>query len=96
LLYYYQEVFREAKEITSVKKAKEYTLKYLKEKGLQIESLKDKLNKEYRNELIMELKKKTNLLYRGIANILGFSRCLVIKEKRVKKNDREPLLMLSN
>ena len=75
----YQEVFKETKEITSVKKAKEYVSKYLKEKGLQIESLKDKINKEYRNKLIMELTKKTNLSYREIASILGFSRWLVIK-----------------
>jgi biotin operon repressor len=57
--------------------------RYLKEKGLQIESLKDKINKEYRNKLIMELTEKTNLSYREIANILGFSRRIV--EKRVNK-----------
>ncbi|MBA7494607.1 hypothetical protein ES702_05184 [subsurface metagenome] len=79
----YQEVFREVKEITSVEKAKEYVSRYLKEKGLQIESLKDKINKEYRNKLIIELTEKTNLSYREIANILGFSRRIV--EKRVKK-----------
>jgi biotin operon repressor len=57
--------------------------RYLKEKGLQIESLKDKINKEYRNKLIMELTEKTNLSYREIANILGFSRRIV--EKRVNE-----------
>ena len=75
----YQEVFREVKEMTSVKKAKEYVSRYLKEKGLQIESLKAKKNKEYRNKLIIELTEKTNLSYREIADILGFSRWLVIK-----------------
>ena len=75
----YQEVFREVKEITSVKKAKEYVSRYLKEKGLQIESLKAKKNKEYRDKLIIELTEKTNLSYREIADILGFSRWLVIK-----------------
>jgi REP element-mobilizing transposase RayT/biotin operon repressor len=79
----YQEVFREVKEITSVEKAKKYVSRYLKEKGLQIESLKDKVNKEYRDELIIELKEKTNLSYREMANILGFSREVV--EKRVNK-----------
>jgi len=79
----YQEVFKEAKEITSVEKTKEYTSRYLKEKGLQIESLKDKINKEYRDKLIIELIEKTNLSYREIANILGFSRRVV--EKRVNK-----------
>ena len=79
----YQEIFREAKEITSVEKAKEYVSRYLKEKGLQIESLKDKINKEYREELIRELTEKTNLSYREIANILGFSRKVI--EKRVNK-----------
>ncbi len=79
----YQEIFREAKEITSVEKAKEYVSRYLKEKGLQIESLKDKINKEYREELIIELTEKTNLSYREIANILGFSRKVI--EKRVNK-----------
>ncbi len=79
----YQEVFREVKEITSVEKAKEYASRYLKEKSLQIESLKAKINKEYRDKLIIELTEKTNLSYREIANILGFSRWLVIK--RVKK-----------
>jgi DNA-directed RNA polymerase specialized sigma subunit len=81
----YQEVFGEVKEITSVKKAKEYASKYLKEKGLQMESLKAKVNKEYRDKLIIELTEKTNLSYREIGNILGFSRWLVIKWKGVKK-----------
>jgi DNA-directed RNA polymerase specialized sigma subunit len=80
----YQEVFKEAKEITSVEKTKEYTSRYLKEKGLQIESLKDKINKEYRDKLILELTEKTNLSYREIANILGFSRWLVIKGVKKK------------
>jgi len=80
----YQEVFKEAKEITSVEKTKEYTSRYLKEKGLQIESLKDKINKEYRDKLIIELTEKTNLSYREIANILGFSRWLVIKGVKKK------------
>jgi len=80
----YQEVFREVKEITSVKKTKEYVSRYLKEKGLQIESLKAKKNKEYRDMLIIELTKKTNLSYREIANILGFSRWLVIKGVKEK------------
>jgi len=79
----YQEVFREAKEITSVEKAKEYASRHLKEKGLQIESLKDKINKEHKDKLIIELTEKTNLSYREIANILGFSRRVV--EKRVNK-----------
>jgi len=80
----YQEVFREIKEITSIEKAKEYASRYLKEKGLQIESLKAKINKEYRDKLIIELTEKTNLSYREIANILGFSRWLVIKEVNKK------------
>jgi len=75
----YQEVFIEIKEITSIKKAKEHVTRCLKEKGLQIESLKAKANKECRDKLIIELTKKTNLSYREIANILGFSRWLVIK-----------------
>ena len=70
----YQEVFREVKEIASAKKAKEHVSRYLKEKGLQIESLKGKINKEYRDKAIIELKEKTNLSYREIGNILGFSR----------------------
>ena len=80
----YEEIFREVKEITSIKKAKEYASSYLKEKGLQIESLKDKVNKEYRDKLIIELIEKTNLSYREIANILGFSRWLVIKGVKEK------------
>jgi len=79
----YQEVFREVKEITSVEKAKEYALRYLKEKGLQAEPLKGKVNKEHRGKLILELKEKTNLSYREIGNILGFSRWTV--ERRVNK-----------
>ena len=79
----YQEVFREVKEITSIEKAKEYVSRYLKEKGLQIESLKNKANKEYRDKLIIELKTKTNLSTREIANVLGFGRWIV--EKRVIK-----------
>ena len=50
-----------------------------------MESLKAKINKEYRDKLIIELTEKTNLSYREIANILGFSRWLVIKGKGVKK-----------
>ncbi|GAI05051.1 unnamed protein product, partial [marine sediment metagenome] len=80
----YQEAFREVKEITSVKKAKEYASRSLKEKGLQVESLKAKINKEYRDKLIIELTEKTNLSYREIANILGFSRWLVIKGVKKK------------
>ena len=79
----YQEVFREVKEITSVKKAKEYASRYLKEKGLQTGHLKGKVNKENRGELILELKEKTNLSYREIGNILGFSRWTV--ERKVNK-----------
>ena len=79
----YQEVFREVKEITSAKKAKEHVSRYLKEKGLQIESLKGKINKEYRGKLILELKEKTNLSYREIGNILGFSRWTI--ERGVNK-----------
>ena len=80
----YQEVLREVKEITSVEKAKEYVSRYLKEKGLQLESLKAKANKEYRDKLIIELTEKTNLSYREIANILGFSRWLAIKGVKKK------------
>jgi len=80
----YQEVFREIKEITNIKKAKEYVSRYLKEKGVRIESLKAKVNKEYRDKLIIELTEKTNLSYREIANILGFSRWLVIKGVKKK------------
>jgi len=79
----YQEVFKEVKEITSVEKAKEYVSRYLNEKGLQIESLKDKVNKKYRDKLIIELKEKTNLSTREMANVLGFGRWIV--EKRVNK-----------
>jgi len=79
----YQEVFREVKEITSVKKAKEYASRYLKEKGLQTGHLKGKVNKEHRGKLILELKEKTNLSYREIGNILGFSRWTV--ERKVNK-----------
>lgn len=79
----YQEVFREVKEITSIEKAKEHVSRYLKEEGLQIESLKNKANKEYRDKLIIELKTKTNLSTREIANVLGFGRWIV--EKRVIK-----------
>jgi REP element-mobilizing transposase RayT/biotin operon repressor len=79
----YQEIYREVKEITSVEKAKEYMSRYLKEKGLQIKSLKGKANKEHRGKLILELKEKTNLSYREIGNILGFSRWTV--ERRVNK-----------
>lgn len=79
----YQEVFTEVKEITSVEKAKEYALRCLKEKDLQIESLRGKLNKEYRDKLIKELKEKTNLSYREIANILGFSRWII--KRRINK-----------
>jgi len=50
-----------------------------------MESLKAKVNKEYRDKLIIELTEKTNLSYREIANILGFSRWLVIKGKGGKK-----------
>ena len=73
----YQETFKGVKEITSVKKAQEYTSKSLREKGLQIESLRTKANKEFRDELIIELTERTNLSYREIASILGFSRWVV-------------------
>jgi REP element-mobilizing transposase RayT/biotin operon repressor len=79
----YKEVFREIKEITSVEKAKKYVSRCLKEEGLQIESLKNKVNKEYRDKLIIELKEKTSLSYREMANVLGFSREVV--KKRVNK-----------
>lgn len=62
---------------------KEYVSRYLKEKGLQTEPLKGKINKEYRGKLILELKEKTNLSYREIGNILGFSRWTI--ERGVNK-----------
>ena len=80
----YEEVFGEVHKINSVVKAKEYALRYLKENGLRIESLKTKANKEFRDKLIIELIEKTNLSYREIANVLGFSRWVLVKEVEKK------------
>ena len=69
------------KEITNYEQIYEYIRRYLKEKNLKKESISNRQNRKYRNELILNLKKKSNFSIREIAKILGLNRGIVERIK---------------
>jgi len=56
-------------------------LRYLKEKNLKEENISEKQNKHYRDDLILTLKKQSNLSIREIAKILSINRGMVARIK---------------
>ena len=65
------------KEITNYDQAYKYIRRYVKEKNLKIEDISKSQNKYYRDDLLLNLKKKSNLSIREIAEILGINRGIV-------------------
>ena len=64
--------------------------KYLKDNNLSITDLKTDCNRHYLQEVILNLRKKTQLSIRGIANLLGFNRGIVqrmVSQKPVAPED---------
>lgn len=68
-----------SKTILCNKDAREYVDTFLKDKGLHFGTLKDRANYGIRNEIIKELKKKSNLSIRQIAELLGVNKNTVLK-----------------
>ena len=69
------------KEITNYEQAYKYVIRHVKEKNLKIEDISKSQNKHYRDDLILNLKKKSNLSIREIAEILGINRGIVLRIK---------------
>ena len=70
-----------AKEITNYAQACKYVRRYEKEKDLKIEDISKSQNKHHRDDLILNLKRKSNLSVREIAEILGINRGIVLRIK---------------
>jgi len=77
----YQEEQQLDKEITSENQAKRYIDDFLITRNVKLEELSSQANKLIRNELIRELKCKSNLSNRQIATILGVNRNVVQRLK---------------
>lgn len=73
----YKEDIQNKKEINTYLKALDYRDRFLKRNHLQLDSLKDRKNKLFRDKLIRELKKKSTLSIREIANLLEINRGIV-------------------
>jgi hypothetical protein len=69
------------KEINNYQQAYKYIRRYAKEKNLKIEDIPKSQNKHHRDDLILNLKKKSNLSIREIAEILGINRGIVLRIK---------------
>ena len=69
------------KEITHYQQVYQYIRRYVKDKNLKIEDIPSSQNKYYRDDLILNLKKKSNLSIREIAEILGINRGMVSRIK---------------
>ena len=69
------------KEITNYEQAYKYIRRYVKEKNLKIEDISKSQNKHHRDDLIVNLKKKSNLSIREIAEILGINRGIILRNK---------------
>jgi len=65
------------KEMTHDEQVQDYIRRYIKEKKLNIEDISKKQNIQHRDDLILNLKKKSNLSIREIAEILGINRGIV-------------------
>ncbi|KJS22243.1 MAG: hypothetical protein VR72_06900 [Clostridiaceae bacterium BRH_c20a] len=60
--------------------------KYLKDNNLSITDLKTHCNRHYLQEVILNLRKKTQLSIRGIADLLGLN-IGIVQRMRGKKNE---------
>jgi len=69
------------KEITHYQQVYQYIRRYVKDKNLKVEDIPKSQNKYYRDDLILNLKKKSNLSIREIAEILGINRGMVSRIK---------------
>jgi hypothetical protein len=69
------------KEITNYEQVYKYIRRYLKEKNLKIEDISKSQNKHCRDDLILNIKGKSNLSIREIAEILGINRGVVSRIK---------------
>lgn len=69
------------KEITNYEQVYKYIRRYLKEKNLNIEDISKSKNKHCRDDLILNIKGKSNLSIREIAEILGINRGIVSRIK---------------
>jgi len=77
----YRQIKPLTKEITNYEQAYKYIRIYLKEKKLKKENISERQNRPYRDDLILNLKKKSNLSIREIAKILGINRGIVERIK---------------
>jgi hypothetical protein len=68
-----------SKNILCEKDAREYVETFLNETGLHLGMLKARANYGIRNEIIKELKEKSNLSIRQIAGLLGVNKNTVLK-----------------
>jgi REP element-mobilizing transposase RayT len=73
----YKEGNQNKKEINTNQKAINFRDQYLKKNHLELTSLKDRRNKIFRDKLISELKNKSVLADREIANLLEINRGIV-------------------
>ena len=69
------------KEINNYQQAYKYIRRYLKKNNLKIEDVPKSQDKYYRDDLILNLKKKSNLSIREIAEILSINRGIVSRIK---------------
>ncbi|NLZ92724.1 MAG: transposase [Firmicutes bacterium] len=72
-----------SKDIIGEAAAKSFVDKYLQMKGIQYDCLRENRYKSIRNELISELRKKSNLSIRQIASLFGVSRGVVSRIRKV-------------
>lgn len=70
----YKEDNQNKKEINTYQKALNFRDQYLKKNHLELTSLKERRNKIFRDKLIRELKNKSVLAGREIANLLEINR----------------------
>lgn len=73
----YKEDNQNKKEISIHQKVSNFRDQYLKRNHLELTSLKERRNKIFRDKLIRELKKKSILSDREIANLLEINRGIV-------------------
>ncbi len=69
------------KEITNYEQVYKYIRRYLKEKNLKIEDISKSQNKHCRDDLILNIKGKSNLSIREIAEILAINRGVISRIK---------------
>ncbi|SKC40454.1 REP-associated tyrosine transposase [Maledivibacter halophilus] len=68
---------KKKKIILTEKAARDFIDKFLNKNNLKLDEIRNKENKKLRNELILELRKKSNLSIRNISSLLKISRGVV-------------------